>query len=270
MRATLLAYLGRHGIPPWMLPDYFVLAALSGLLCSVLALRAARKDGARLDIAVRAIALAYIGALAGGYLFESLRALPLALAHHSFAPLQAGRAAWGGLIGSVLAASIYLRCRGEPIRPFLDRATLPSGIAFALVRTGCILAGCDYCTVTLLPWAVRFPAGSPAALDHARLGLISRGEPSLPVHPTQLYEAALGLLATGIVYATTGERQRTSHRFARWMAIYSVGRFGLEFLRGDRARGSALGLSTAQWTALFVLCAAAMLHRSVMDAARAP
>ena len=195
MTPIALAWFARHAIPGWLLPDYFQLAAIATLIGSVLALRLADRAGASRVHTARAIACGYVGALVGGYLFEALRALPAALAAGSWRPvLHTGRAAYGGLLFAIAAAALYLRTAGQRLAPFFDFVAIGAGITFALVRTGCFLAGCDYGLPTALPWGVRFPPGSLAAVDHARRGFVPRGAPSLPVHPTQLYEAALGLV----------------------------------------------------------------------------
>ena len=83
MKPVLLAWMARGGLPDWLLPDYWELAAIAALIGSVLALRIAARDGASVRHTARAIAWAYIGALAGGYLFEAVRALPAAAAAHA-------------------------------------------------------------------------------------------------------------------------------------------------------------------------------------------
>lgn len=252
MRPLVLAWMRAHGLPEWTLPDYWELAAIATLIGSVLALRLAARDRASVRHTARAIACAYLGALAGGYLFEAARALPAALAAHSWRPvLHPGRAAYGGLLGAMAAATIYLRATRQPLAAFFDRVAIGVGVTFALVRTGCFLAGCDYGLPTALPWGVRFPRGSLAALDHARRGFVARRAPSLPVHPTQLYEAAVGLIgaaAAGLVLAR--RRLRDGRAFAAFLAVYAAGRFAIELVRGDQDRGTLLGLSTAQWVSL--------------------
>src|SRR5690606_30254778 len=133
-----------------------------------------------------------------------------------------------------------------PWRPFYDRLTVLVGITFALVRTGCFLGGCDYGVPTSLPWGVRFPADSPAATDHAHRGLSRLGAASLPVHPTQLYEVLVAVLATAAALAWLRRGHRDGRAFSSWLAIYAVGRFAVESLRGDVARGVYAGLSSAQ------------------------
>lgn len=256
MRPIVLAWLAHHDLPGWLLPDYFELAALATLVGSLLALRLAARDGASRTHTARAIACAYLAALVGGYLFEALRALPAALAVHSLRPLaHRGRAAYGGLLFAIVAAAVYLRSVREPLAPFFDRVAVGAGLTFALVRTGCFLAGCDYGLPTAHLWGVRFPVGSIAALDHLRRGFVPRGAPSLPVHPTQLYEAALGLLAGGLAAIPLARGRRDGRAFAVFLGVYAAGRFAIEFLRGDRDRGEALGLSTAQWVSIAIAVA---------------
>jgi prolipoprotein diacylglyceryltransferase len=260
MRPVVLEWLARHDLPGWLLPDYFQLAVIATLIGSVLALRLADRNGASRAHTARAIAFAYVGALIGGYLFEALRALPSAAAAGSWRPvLHAGRAAYGGLLFAIAAAALYLRATGQPLAPFFDFVAVGAGITFALVRTGCFLAGCDYGLPTALPWGVRFPPGSLAALDHARRGFIPRGAASLPVHPTQLYEAALGLVAAVAAGLVAAWRDRRDGRaFATFLITYACGRFAIEFLRGDQDRGRALGLSTAQWVSVAILAVIAL------------
>jgi prolipoprotein diacylglyceryltransferase len=244
-----------HGLPAVLLPDYFLLAAVAAVLTSLIALRLADRDGASRVHAARALAFAYVAALLGGYVFEAVRAVPAAVIAGSWRPiLHAGRAAYGGLLGASLAATLYLAAVREPIVPFFDRVAIGCGLTFALVRTGCFLAGCDYGAPTAAPWGVRFPPGSVAAVDHFRRGFVPHGAASLPVHPTQLYEAALGLLAAALASVVIRKRDaRDGLAFATFLTTYAIGRFLIEFLRADDDRGHALELSTAQWVSLAIV-----------------
>ena len=256
MRPVVIAWLTRHHIPGELFPDYFMLAAIAVVVGSLIALRLARRDGASVVHTARAIACAYVAALAGGYVFEALRAIPAALAAGSWRPMtHAGRAAYGGLLAAILAAAAYLKISGEPLAPFFDRVAIGAGLTFALVRTGCFLAGCYYGMPTAGIWGVRFPPGSLAAIDHMRRGFVPPGTPSLPVHATQLYEAALGLAAGLAAAVPIARGKRDGTAFATFLSIYAVGRFAIELLRGDQDRGAALGLSTAQWVSVSIALA---------------
>jgi prolipoprotein diacylglyceryltransferase len=256
MRPLLVIWLARHGLPSWLAPDYFQLASIATLVGSALALHLAARDGVSRKHTAYAIAAAYVGALVGGYLFEALRAVPAAVAAGSFRPvLHPGRAAYGGLLFAIGAAALYLRRARQPLAPFFDRVAIGAGLTFALVRTGCFLAGCDFGLPTAHAWGVRFPPGSLAALDHARRGFVPPGASSLPVHPTELYEVAVGLLAAVLAAVPVMRGLRDGRAFATFLGTYAVGRFVLEFLRGDPDRGLALGLSTAQWVSVAIVAA---------------
>ncbi|MEA2697898.1 MAG: hypothetical protein QOI66_2169 [Myxococcales bacterium] len=259
MKPVLVAWLVRHGLPGWLLPDYFLLAAMAALLGAMIALRLCARDGASPLHTAYAIACAYVAALGGGYLFEALRALPAAATSDSWRPItHAGRAAYGGLLAAIIAAVLYLRAARQPIVPFFDRVAVGTGLTFALVRTGCFIEGCDYGMPTGSVLGVRFPRGSLAALDHARRGFVPHGAASLPVHPTQLYEAALGLVAAALAALALRRGRRDGAAFATFLGIYSIGRFAIECLRGDQDRGHALGLSTAQWVSVTIVGALAV------------
>jgi len=256
VKPWVVAWLFRHGLPGWLVPDYFKLAVIAALVASLIALRLAAHDRASQRHTARAIACAYLGALAGGYVFEAVRALPMALASGWWRPVwHPGRAAYGGLLAAIGAAALYLMATRQHAVAFFDRIAVGAGLSFAFVRTGCFLAGCDYGLPTAHPWGVRFPPGSLAALDHARRGFIPPGAPSLPVHPTQLYEAALGLLAAALAALPIARGRRDGRAFAVFLGVYAAGRFALEFLRGDQDRGHALGFSTAQWVSLAIAVA---------------
>jgi phosphatidylglycerol:prolipoprotein diacylglycerol transferase len=69
-----------------------------------------------------------------------------------------------------------MRWRRLPIISTLAAAAPGLAAGHAIGRIGCFLVGDDYGRPTDLPWAVAFPEGLPPT--------------ELPVHPTQLYEAA--------------------------------------------------------------------------------
>jgi prolipoprotein diacylglyceryltransferase len=255
VKPLVLDWLVRHGVAAWLAPDYAMMVGLAAILSAVLVLRLARRDGADLAIESRALLLAYAAALVGGFAFEWIRALPTAIELRSPAPvIFAGRAAYGGLLGALLAPAFYLRRRPGAVIAFFDRAVIPMGLSFAFVRVGCFLEGCDYGQPTALPWGVRFPPGSLAARAHAASGWVPEGAFSLPVHPTELYESLLGLVALGLALPLLLRRRaRDGRAFAVWMTTYALGRFFLELLRADADRGIYAGLSSAQWVSVAIL-----------------
>jgi phosphatidylglycerol:prolipoprotein diacylglycerol transferase len=112
---------------------------------------------------------------------------------------------------------------------------------------GCLLYGCDYGKPTEASWAVRFPDGSPAWQDHvATRGLPADASLSLPVHPTQLYEA-LGAAALFVGLLWLRARRRYSGQvFLAWVIGYGLFRPVVELFRDDKQRGGLGPLSTSQ------------------------
>jgi hypothetical protein len=163
-----------------------------------------------------------------------------------------------------VAAAVAAVCKAEgvPLAKMADLAAIPIGVALVFARLGCFMAGCDYGKVSALPWAVRFPAGSPAWHDQLRAGLIPAGRlESLPVHPTQLYEALLGIVIVVVAWIVT-HRPRQQGRadgrvFIAAALTYAIGRLLIETVRGDLGRGIYFGLSSGQIFSLLVLLAIA-------------
>jgi phosphatidylglycerol:prolipoprotein diacylglycerol transferase len=86
---------------------------------------------------------------------------------------------------------------------------------------------------------------------------------SLPVHPTQLYEA-FGCLALSVALSRWSPRhQRFDGQTTLLFLIgYAVLRYVVEFLRADD-RGVYGGVSTSQWVSLIVLVLSAVAWRKL-------
>jgi len=158
---------------------------------------------------------------------------------------------YGGLGLAALAGIIYIRKKRQPLWEIGDLAgyAIPLGLVFG--RIGCFLAGCCFGTTCASPPGVSFPRGSPAWQLHVDGGLIGKtAAGSLPVHPTQLYEAAACLLIFLWLYFIVRPRKRFSGQlFFLFCMSYAVARFAVEFLRADD-RGEMFGLSTSQFVGI--------------------
>ncbi len=250
MRPVVVAILERWfgGVADWLVPTYPVMLALACLLGAVGLVAAARRAGYPRRDTLGVVMIAYAAGLLGAHLVPLGQGL-WALVTTGHFRMRSGMAAYGGLFGGTLASIAWLWRRGLPIAPFLDAAAPSIGIGYFFSRLGCFLAGCDYGVPTRVPWAVRFPAGSHAFVDHAQRGLVDADAAwSLPVHPTQLYMAFVGL-ALSMVCAARPARG-DGRRFALYVVGYAALRSLVELLRGDEGRGSLGPLSTSQVLAL--------------------
>ena len=152
--------------------------ALAVWIASVRARRAQGDPGVITTVALLGLAAGLIGSRA------------MHLVHYCWGALRGGQmgvtdvAAMGGggeIMGGVLLAFavvvVYLALKRRSIRLYLD-IIMPSVIlAMGIGRIGCLMFGCcwgETCTTDsgdrALPWAVRFPYGSPAYVHHWQQG----------------------------------------------------------------------------------------------------
>ena len=159
-------------------------------------------------------------------------------------------AGFGALFGLLAGHVAGARARRVSMARALDVLAPSIGMMVAVARLGCFFAGCDFGRPTGMPWGLRYPAMTPAFRAQLDAGLISAGAAqTLPVHPTQLYEAAVGAL---IFVATMRLRspRRDGDRFVLAVLLYAAGRIVVDVLRGDLARGGMLGLTVTQGLAV--------------------
>ena len=149
---------------------------------------------------------------------------------------QGGLMFYGGLILAFAYFFAWCYFRKEPILPLLDllATVLPLGHAFG--RIGCFFYGCCYGRLSNSACAVAFPRGSPAWHEQLNAGQISSAATaSLPVLPTQLFEAAavFALFAVLLLAYRRYAMSRPGVVAGCYFAGYAFIRFGLEYLRGD-------------------------------------
>ncbi len=169
---------------------------------------------------------------------------------------QGGLSFHGGLAG-VLAASVWFaRRRGVSWRRLADALALAAPAGIFLVRCANFVNGELFGRVApaWLPWAMRFPTDPAAEALLPALGragpmnwhaayLAARASgawasiaPQVPLrHPSQLYEAALEGLVTGLVLWAVYLRRRATLRpgtvAALFLFLYAAARVLIEFTR---------------------------------------
>lgn len=175
-----------------------------------------------------------------------------------------GLAYYGGLLTASLTGIAFLRKERFPLGQGVDLvgAVMPLGLCFG--RIGCFLGGCCFGSPSHCPFALSFPPGSPASYEQAEAGLIAHKHlASLPVHPTQLYEA-VGCLAIALwlcLYLLPRKRF-DGQVMLSFLTSYAVLRFGIEFVRADD-RGGFWGLSTSQLIGMVIVIGCAAVWRTL-------
>jgi len=163
--------------------------------------------------------------------FDDYRQNPMQI----FKIWEGGLVFYGGLLLAIGVSLWYMRWHRLPIWKVADLISPFIALGLFFGRIGCFFAGCCYGKETSLPWAIIFRhPDSLAPLN-------------IPLHPTQLYDAANGLAI--FFFLNWMEKRKTFEGQIFWLFLflYTITRFFIETLRGD-PRGFLFGnlLSTSQ------------------------
>lgn len=147
---------------------------------------------------------------------------------------------YGALIGGVMGVVLYCKWKKLNCLSYFDLAVPSVALAQGFGRIGCYLAGCCYGRET---------QGSLAIVFHS-----SEYAPNgVPLVPTQLISSGLNFIHFAILIVFAKRYKKGEGQVAgMFFALYSAGRFFLEFLRGDAERGNIGALSTSQFIAIFM------------------
>jgi phosphatidylglycerol:prolipoprotein diacylglycerol transferase len=165
---------------------------------------------------------------------------------------RGGMSWFGGFLGGLAAGLWMMRRRGIPIAAGLAAATPALAVGHAIGRVGCFLVGDDYGSPSDLPWAVAFPQGLPPT--------------DTPVHPTQIYEAAVLVPIAWMLLRLRRRGAADVLVIGAYLVMTGALRFAIEFIRvNERVAGP---LTVAHLISLGV--AAAGLALMLRRGARAP
>jgi phosphatidylglycerol:prolipoprotein diacylglycerol transferase len=150
---------------------------------------------------------------------------------------------YGGFVGGFLAVVLNGLRLKVPTRWTAHLAAPALAAAYALGRIGCFIVNDDYGRPTTLPWAVKFPQGLPpstAANMQAQFGIpVPAGvDPAtvLAVHPTQLYEVILMLIAFTVLWRLRLQSRPVGWIFGLYLIFAGIERFIIEIFRAKDDR----------------------------------
>jgi len=182
---------------------------------------------------------------------------------------RGGLVYWGGLVGGIVAAWIVIRRKRIPFLRVADVAGPGIAAGYAIGRTGCWAVGDDYGRPWDGPLAVVFPEGIPpstAAVMSSQFGIdFPPGtDPNalIAVHPTQLYQTAMGLVMFAVLWRMRGHKHAQGWLFGAYCVAAGIERFIAEFFRAkdDRfldpftvAQAIAIGFVAVGIALLYVL-----------------
>jgi phosphatidylglycerol:prolipoprotein diacylglycerol transferase len=175
---------------------------------------------------------------------------------------------YGGFVGGAAAVLLNGWRLKVPARWTFHLCAPALAAAYALGRIGCFIVNDDYGHPTTLPWGVKFPQGLPPStaenLQHQFGIAVPPGtDPAevLAVHPTQLYEVVLMLIAFAVLWRLRVRPKPVGWLFGIYLIWAGLERFLIEFVRAkdDRFFGP---LTLAQVVSLgLVLLGILVTHR---------
>lgn len=235
--------------------SYGVLMGLGTLLAIVWPVRMAAKEGIP-SAKVEGLALVIVlSAVVGSKLLTALD-YP-GFYSGDWSPLwrqvlNRGGVFYGGLLLALGTSALYFWLADLPGWKIADCVAPGLALAQGMARIGCFLAGCCWGTPTSMPFGVTFTSEQAHQITGVPL--------HVRLHPTQLYEASLVLLAIPVLLWLRKHKSFDGQVVLIYVLYYAIVRFFLEFFRGD-PRGYYFNdaLSTSQLISLVIIPIAAFL-----------
>ena len=117
-----------------------------------------------------------------------------------------------------------------------------------VTRVGCFLNGCCYGKPTDSFLGVQFPFQTVVGASF-----------NSPIHPTQLYSAATGLVVLALLLALDRRPRPQGQLFAFYLILAGIGRFSIDLLRYYEANAYVMGSFTVSQLISVGLCLVGIL-----------
>lgn len=196
----------------------------------------AKEFGINSDRMIDVIIIGAITAVIGGRLYYILCQLDEFPTFASWFDLRSGGIAmYGVLIGAFVGAAIGCKLRKVKMLPMFDLAALGFIMSQPLGRLANFMNQEAFGYNTTLPWGMTSSTIKSYLTTHAA-ELADKGmivDPSLPVHPTFLYEGLWTLAGTIVLNIYLKKRKFDGEIFLMYLIWYGTGRGIIEGLRTD-------------------------------------
>ena len=250
---------------------YGILITLGLVLAMVYAFTQVKKYGLNPDRVMDCI----IGGIIGGVV--GARAYYVLLNWNNYAGdwksilniREGGLAIYGGIIGSFLAGLLVAKIRKVKFLPLLDIVGIGFLLGQGIGRWGNFFNQEAFGTNTTLPWGM-YSEGTCNYLSSVQETLAAQGvavDPSLPVHPTFLYESIWCLLGFFLLWAYMKRRKFHGELILMYVMWYGAERFFVEGLRTDSLMVGSFRISQviAAVSVIAALCIWLALRKKYKD-----
>ena len=158
--------------------------------------------------------------------------------------LGAGLVFYGGLIGGMLAVTLYIKKEKLEWLNIADWVAPYLALGHSIGRIGCFLVGDDYGKPTNSWIGIAFPNGLPPTY--------------VPVYPTQLFEMIAYLFVFLYLRFMRGRESFTGNLMFKYLILIGLSRFSIEFIRINPKY--LLGLSGAQIISIIMITIGSVLY----------
>ena len=162
-----------------------------------------------------------------------------------------GLAIYGGIIGGFLFGGLACKRRGVPVLPMFDLTAMGFLLGQGCGRWGNFFNQEAFGCNTTLPWGM-FSEATEEYLMGSTV-TVPKGvtiDPTMPVHPTFLYESIWCFVGLALLTAYIKKRKFNGDIALRYLVWYGAGRFWIEGLRTDSLLlVPSLGLRASQLVA---------------------
>ncbi len=241
---------------PIHLRSYGLLMAMAFVVGTFLGLREARRVGLDEDKVVNVILVTLIASVLGARMLYVLEHLPEFRREwtSALALWQGGLTLYGGIAAGTFAGLVAAKRMKLPVWITADALTPALALGTMFGRIGCFLNGCCYGHPTSQAWGVVFPHDSFAYLEFG----------DQPVHPSQLYNAAVGLALFVAFQALRGRFRVPGVLFWSFIVTFALVRIPLDLTRAYEPDAVLLRVGTLDITESQLMSLGMMLFGLLM------
>jgi phosphatidylglycerol:prolipoprotein diacylglycerol transferase len=225
-----------------IIKSYGLLLAISFLLGTWLSVRRGRRHGIVADTILDVVFAVLIASIIG------VRVVYVATHLAEFDPWyrvffiwDGGLTLYGGIAAAIAAVWWLARRRGIPFLRIADILAPGVALGIGITRIGCFLAGCCFGRPTGGSLGVVFPAGSPAWRCYGA---------GVAVQPSQIYSSLGGFAIFVLLLIWERRSAPLGATFFRFLLLYGVQRFLVDFTRHYAVDQIWGGLSNNQWVSV--------------------
>jgi len=212
---------------------YGIIIAIGFLVAVVTAVYLSKKVGLKkdtiLDVVLFAAPVSIIGARA---YYVAFRWEYYGLHPEEIVQIwNGGIAIYGAILCAIAVTVIYCRVKKENLGLVCDVGSIGLAIGQCIGRWGNFVNQEAFGINTTLPWAMTGDEIQRELADLMRTGVPV--DPTLPVHPTFLYESLWNVAIIVILISSLKKRKFDGQIFFGYVTLYGIGRFWIEGLRTD-------------------------------------